>query len=372
MAENKNKVSLLVSGAIYSGWQSVSISSDIMSIARTFSVNATRKATDASRISSFEPGSDVVVKIGDDVVLTGFITKVNTTYSAQGISITIEGASKTKNLEDCTIPKGTPKSYLNLTYAQILQEICQPFGIKVVDEVGAKNKVDFNISLTDKIKDALLKMIRANSLHLTDDAFGNLVLSKVGKAGSADDALEFGVNVLSGSRAQDVTARFRKYQVIGQPTNPLSESSATEQSQIFVAEDEAFPVRARVTTSQLTGNATAEKMRARAMLLRDYAKAQSDVFTYSIAGWRQSSGKLWTPNLFVTVKDSFFGIKKQYITSTVTYKMSDSGMVTDISLKYKDAFLVTDSADKSTIKDTKTNWDGVAEGSGKTKESAWA
>ena len=368
MAKDQNQVNLFVNGAIYSGWQEVTITADIMSLARTFTVVATRSLSGKSLVVGIEPGSEVVVKIGDDVVLTGFVTKVVTEYDSGKISIKIDGASKTRNLEECTLPEGRPKAYLNQTYAQILGEVCKSFGIKVVDQAGFTNKVDFNLSVTGKVGSALGDFLRSNSLHLMDDENGNLVIAKTGSNGNSADILKFGVNVLSGTRTQDCSKRYRTYQVVGQPTNPFSELPVSSLSQIKKAEDKDFSAKERVCTYLLAGNATAKRMQDYVELLRDHAKAESDELVYTVQGWRQSNGKLWRENTAVVVKDEFLGIDGRYLIWKVAYKLSNGGgMTTNLLLKSKDAFLVTDGPEKS----TKPNWDSVKAGSGMTGNTTW-
>lgn len=368
MAKDQNQVSLFVNGAIYSGWQDVSITANIMSLARTFVVVATRRLSWKSLVVGIEPGSEVVVKIGDDVVLTGFVTKVVTRYDAGKISIDIEGASKTKNLEECTLPEGRPKAYLNQTYAQILGEVCKSFGINVVDQVEFPNKVDFNLSVTAKVGSSLVTFLRSNSLHLMDDENGNLVISKTESNGKSADILKFGVNILSGTRTQDCSKRYRTYQVVGQPTNPRSELPVSSLSQIKKAEDEEFSVKERVCTYLLTGNATAARMENHATLLRDYEKSNSDALLYKVQGWRQSNGELWRENADVVVNDDFLGIDGHYLIWKVVYKLSNgNGMTTELSLKKKEAFAVTDGPEKS----SKPNWDSVKAGSGMTGNTTW-
>lgn len=114
MAEEQNIVTVLVNGHKYSGWQSVSILTQLQSFARTFALQTTRTLNGEVLSLGIKAGDDVIVQIGKDVVLTGFVRSVTAAYSAKSVTITVAGASKTRALLDCPLPHGVPKSYKSL------------------------------------------------------------------------------------------------------------------------------------------------------------------------------------------------------------------------------------------------------------------
>lgn len=68
-------VKLLIGGKEYRAWQLVSISSKLLSYARVFRVGFTRES--AGTGIGIKIGDLVRVKIDDDLVLTGYVTKTN-------------------------------------------------------------------------------------------------------------------------------------------------------------------------------------------------------------------------------------------------------------------------------------------------------
>ena len=73
-------------------WLDVSITCALQTLARTFTVSATRDKEDLTL--GVKPGDSVQVFIGEDRVLTGYITKREVSYNASGSSIRISGARK--------------------------------------------------------------------------------------------------------------------------------------------------------------------------------------------------------------------------------------------------------------------------------------
>ncbi len=362
-----NKVSLTVDGEKFAGWLTVDITTNIKSLARTFALQVTRSAKDGTKLQAITPGKDVVIKIGNDVVVTGFVTAVDMTYNGSSIGVTVSGAGKTVDLEDCTIPADKPKQYRSRTPCELLRLLCGYFGIEVVDDVGVTQRSDFNAGVTDTIKQSIQKLIKSKGLLISDDEYGRLVISNVGESINATDAIETGVNVLSASRHRNIRNRFYTYAAIGQQANPLSESEIGA-AIIKKAVDETFERKERIKVLQLTGNTNAQELRSWACVVRDQAAADGDFeLEYVVQGWRQSDGSLWKKNRTVVVKDSVLGVKKRLLIHSVKFSLSGSGMTTTLSVKPLNAFLVTDAPDKATAKDTGGDLSGIIANSGKIK-----
>ena len=127
---SNNTVTLFVNGRKYENWLDVSIACTLQSLARTFSVRSTRSKEDLT--IGIQPQDEVQIFIDGEPILTGYVTKREVSYSASGISVTISGASKTVDLQDCCMPHGMANSYKNQTHEQNLKAVCKPFGIGVV------------------------------------------------------------------------------------------------------------------------------------------------------------------------------------------------------------------------------------------------
>ena len=98
---NDNEVSLYIGGSVYKNWTSFSITSELNTISPAFSVGVVSNSN--LLIGKINIGAEVKVKIGNDVVLTGYIEQTPVSYSATSANVGIAGRSKTCDLIDCTI-----------------------------------------------------------------------------------------------------------------------------------------------------------------------------------------------------------------------------------------------------------------------------
>lgn len=337
---DENKVSLLVKGKRYSGWLNVQIEAELMNLARSFSVGVTRQLNQSSLDIGIDLGDEVVVSIGSDVVLTGYVTNINIKYSARSVQINIKGFSKTIDLIECCLPTGTPKSYKNLTLLKLLSQLAGVYGIGVIDQVGIADKVSLDMKPTDKIGDALVDLLKKKSYLLCDDENGNLVVCKPGSEGSCSDSLVYGQNILSGHKTLKAENLFSQYVVIGQGANPDSTRPITDNQ--LKREATNPDIRNRTIVIGQSGNAFSDEMQKRVNHYMAQSKATSNEVLYEVHGWRQSSRALWKLNQLIAVNDSFLGIKSRKLISKITYSLSEKGLLTLLKVDDPDAFLNTE------------------------------
>ena len=326
-------VTLFVNGRKYENWLDVSIACTLQSLARTFSVRSTRSKEDLT--IGIQPQDEVQVFIDGEPVLTGYVTKREVSYSASGISVTISGASKTVDLQDCCMPHGMANSYKNQTHEQNLKAVCKPFGIGVVDQVKSVDRRNLEFSPTETVGSAITRYLQKNGILLTDDEAGNLVIAQAGSGGIAHDILELGKNILEGKRTEDVSKRFSDYVTLGQAANPTSELPVSANHLTSTARDSGVR-RPRWLVKQESGNASTEILQKKAVVTRDVRQGESDILTYKVQGWRQSNGELWKVNTILFVKDTYLEVSQNHnwVVSEISYLLNSSG--TSCNLKLQD------------------------------------
>ena len=335
-----NKVSLSISGRDYYGWTDVKIIVSLQSFARSFEMSLTAK-TEESKSGAFriKSGESVDVRIGAEKVLSGYVVEVSESYSATNHQIRIKGNSKTVDLIDCCIPDGCALSYKQQTPGDIIKTVAAYYGIGFVSEIVKIDKINADFSAEEKIKSGFEKIIKKNSLLLTDDEQGRLVLVFAGSGGYCNDSISVGHNVLSGYRSVNASGLYSRYVILGQGANPLSQRPLKDLQLKEVAEDS--DIRKRVLTILQSGDAVATEMQTRVSIYKDFSQAESETLQYTLRGWRQTNGDLWPVNSFVTVKDSVLGVAKEYLITSVTYSLTASGMTSTLELKSPKAFLDT-------------------------------
>ena len=354
--EQDNTVSMLINGNRYHGWLSVEISTVLMNLAREFTLSVTRNNVDGKVNIPFQSGDEVQVMVGSDKLITGYVDKVEVGYDSDKIDITVSGKSKTVDLMECNIPLGKPHAWRNVPVTQILGDLAAYYGIKVVDKVGLKDKSTLEVAPNEKIGDSIIKLLKKHSLLITDDADGNLVIFSVEKAEQSTDALVLGQNIWKGKRVVDVSNVFSDYAFLGQAKNADSTQSVKANQMKSAAHNEGSRTRWSVQTA--SGAARQDLLNKRAMLTRNYTVGNADTYTYTVQGWRQSDGKLWTVGTKVVIQDGFVtfpdesskneksGVKNvRKLISKVVYRISSSGTTSEIECKSEDAFLVTEIED---------------------------
>ena len=297
-----NTVTLFVNGRKYENWLDVSITCTLQSLARVFSVRSTRSKEDLT--IGIQPQDEVKVFIGDDLVLTGYVTKREVSYSASGISITISGASKTVDLQDCCMPHGMANSYKNQTHEQNLKAVCAPFGIGVVDQVKSVDRRNLEFSPTETVGAAVTRYLQKNELPVS-------------------------ANHLKAT-ARDPEVR-----------------------------------RARWFVKQEPGNASTEILQKKAEIIKDMNAGESDTLTYKVQGWRQNNGELWKVNTKVSIFDSLLEIKNiPLLISKIGYSLSSAGSTVELTCISPQAFRLLEEKDSKTIGET-SNLSEIKIGSGK-------
>jgi prophage tail gpP-like protein len=122
-------VTLEIDGLAWTGWTDVRITRGVERCPSDFEV----------RLTEFIPGQDAIkilrgatvkVKIGRDLVLTGYVDRVTRTYDARSHSVTIVGRSKCADLVDCSAewPGG---QIVGSSVLEIAQKLAAPYGITV-------------------------------------------------------------------------------------------------------------------------------------------------------------------------------------------------------------------------------------------------
>lgn len=325
-----NRVSLLVDGLEYAGWKSVEISAGIERQARDFTLGVTwRWPGSGEAPARIRPGSRCQVRIGADLVLTGYAYNTPISYDAQQVTAGIAGRSLTSDLVDCSAARG---QWRGQTIASIVAALAKPYGLVVVDEVGDGLVVaDHQTEPGETVFASIDRLLNLSALLCTDDENGRVVLASLGSAGRAADALELGGNVLSGSAPLEFSGVFSQYECIGQRAgtdDSFGVDAAEVQSQ--VSDDRVG--RYRNLTIQPQGQINPAIAAKRASWERESRMGKALKTTYEVRGWRQSDGRLWRPNTLVRVRDSVIGFDRDMLIGEVTYALDERGTRTRITV----------------------------------------
>lgn len=336
MNEPDNTVSLTVNGTAYAGWKSVRIEAGVERAARSFAVEVTRYFPGVGELRAIQPGDLCEVKIGSDLVCTGYVDATPIEYDATGINITIRGRSKTADLIDSSADHDGGQ-WVNQTADKIISDAAGKYGVGVVKQASPGAPViDHQIEQGETVFESIDRIANQRHILMTDDESGNLVIASPGSGGKAADALVLGENILSGTCGYDYSEVYGEYIVRGQRRGdddlfgpPVAESQGR-------AQDHTITRRRTIIirqSGQIDNGAAGDRANYEAKLRN--AKAQEA--RYIVVSWRQSNGQLWKPNQTVQVKDSIIGIDGERLITEVNFTLDQSGMITELVLLTADA-----------------------------------
>lgn len=344
-------VALLINGQKYIGWEDLQISRSLEALSGTFSLSYIdawdfqsdgRDSEPAGYTKWYmKPGDQCEITIDDELVLTGFIDEVQTSFDEEERRFQVSGRDKTGDLVDCAAAIDRIKTYRDLNIAQLAVILCKPFGIKVINQTDV-GKIFRQISIdpAQSVHDVLEQLARQRAVLMTTDKAGNLVFTNPGSK-NANTSLEEGDNILSGGFSYDFKKRHSLYVVYGQ--------SAGES--VFWGGEQARKAKSTSTDPTITRyrpkvlvaerDATRLETKKRADWESSFNAARGSTLNCRTLGWRQgelAGDPLWEPNMLVRVKAPSLGLDGDMLIESVTFRISDQGEVTDLQLTKPDAY----------------------------------
>lgn len=354
------KVRLLVNGIEHGGWKKVRISAGIERQARDFELGITDRwpgqLTDIPQRVRY--GDTCELFIGEQKVLTGYVDATPITYDSGSVTVSVRGRSKTADLIDCSAIT-SPGQFKRQKIEAIAAALAKPYDVTVVAETDTGDVIqEHQIQQCETVFESIDRMLRLRNLLSTDDEFGRLILIKVG-ALKAFDSLELGQNILGSSAPLDGKNRFSKYICKGQKSGTDNDWGKGSTANRGVALDDGV-TRLRVLQLQQSGQADGGTCQQRVDYEMQSRAAKSIATEYTHAGWLQSNGELWKPNMQVRVIDTLIGFDRVMVISEVEYSLDEGGSICTLRVAPAVAFRPPPKGKKK--KGTKTggdSWDGV-------------
>lgn len=334
---DSNRVTLSVAGMDYAGWKGVEISAGIERQARDFTLSITWRWPGQQVEVPIRQGDRCELRIGADLVLTGYVFATPIRYDASSITLSVSGRSLTADLVDCSAIN-RPGQWRGQSVQRIVTALAEPYGVTVIsDTPETASLADHTIEPGETVFESIDRLLTLSRLLSADDAEGRVVILRPGSAGRAVDKLELGKNVLTGDAGLDFSGVFSKYRILGQQSGTDEAFGATAAEVQAEVSDNRI-ARRRELVIQQSGQLTPALARDRANWERGNRIGRALAVTYKVQGWRQSNGALWTPNLVVRVVDPLIGLDRDMLISEVQYSLSDSGTVVTITVAPPDGF----------------------------------
>lgn len=347
-------VTITTGGKIIGGWQAVRVTRGIERMPSDFDIALTELYPGAADQIVIQPGASCVVKLGADVVVTGYVDRYVPSISARGHGVRIQGRGKCQDLADCSAgfgADGTWSFQRNITSAlSFAQDLAKPFGITATligEEAGGPiPTVTVNIGETPW---ELIDRIGAyRQLLAYEGADGNLILAQ-GSAAKAGSGFALGTNIEAATAPFTADQQFSDYFVTWTSTDDLrqvrDETGGINGNLHGHATDPTVTrFRPRGIVSEQTDQGVDIGQR-RAIWEMNRRNGRSQSVSLTCDNWRDSAGKIWQPNTLATIDAPILKLPgKTWLISEVTYRRDDNGTHADLVLMPPDAFALAPSS----------------------------
>lgn len=350
-----DKVSLLVNAQRLSGWESVSISRSIDSMAGSFDL----QMVDAwfGKDTPIEPGISCSVLYNGLPIITGFADNVAVRSSKEDNLMSISGRCRTGDLVDCSVVNDN-STWKDIDIVRFAKTIVEPFDIKIINELTEPGARFRSITLSDGESpfELLDRLAKERAILIIGDENGNLVLTTAGKRRAVDN-LQYGVNVMEADVSYDFTNRFSWYIVKGQG-NSAGDGWGDQQVKVYGEVFDTGVPRYRPKIVSDDNDTTNAKAQSRAEWEALNRAGRSIRVSVKIQGWEQSDGSLWRENLLVYCDLPTLRIKGDMLINQVDYSLADDGTICTLQLVRADCYSHQAPSKNVKTKKTDSSWGG--------------
>lgn len=348
-----NDCMLLIDGQEYGGWTRIEVQRGIEQIAGGFVLQLTQRYPGVDTPMQLREGLSCVVKLGDDVVITGYIDDFETDDTATSSSVRLSGRDKTADLVDCSAIYKTGQ-WRGAKLEQIVADIAFPFDIKVVIAPGTETGETFKryaLEEGEKAFDAIDRACRLRAVLVTSTPDGNLLITSASTVSSGVALIE-GVNMTKFSSKHSWKERHSEILLKGQVPGDDQENGAAA-AHLKAAAKDAEINRYRPLVVVAEHGTSTKSMTDRAAWEVKVRMGRGKRGGCTVVGWRTGKdgqeGPLWQPNTLVQVTSSRMNIDRELLIVGVTYQLTEQGRMCELTFARPEAFSLVEGIGKSRL-----------------------
>ena len=326
-------------GLTLTGWNSFRVTRGIERCPGDFELTMTERYPGELQKVVVGVGNAFEARLGNDLVIAGYIDRFAPSIAAGQHSIQVSGRSKCADLVDCAA-EWPSNQISHSTALSIAQKLCKPYAGLSASATGRHGDMipQFNIMWGETAFEIIERVCRYQALLAYDGPDGNLILSEVGTKKAASGFKE-GVNVQSASIVYSGDQRYSQYVVRRLNFDNLSDAGLG--GDILMTFDDPQITRHRrryiiVESGDTAGGDVALRRGAWEASRRAGRSFQVRITTDN---WRDSAGALWTPNTLVPLELLSLHIASaEWLISEVTFKRDESGTTAELVIMPPGAF----------------------------------
>ncbi|MGZ3272373.1 MAG: phage baseplate assembly protein [Caulobacteraceae bacterium] len=328
---------LYVGGNKLTGWTDISLTRGVERCPNDFQISLSELAPSDAHAVEIEAGAPCTVSLGDDVVITGYVDRYAPFMRPTATGITVSGRGRCQDLVDCSAdwPGGQIKGQNIL---EVATKLAEPFGIAVSCSVDPGPVIpQFNLMRGETPWDIIERYCRAAALLCFEDADGNLVLDLEGSETHASGVKQ-GRNVEMATTTMAMDERFSEYDVFFLATEPVGIDGGGADLVGKSTDPNVKRYRPHYAVAE-TGFGGPDIAQKRAHWEAARRQARGFCANVTVDSWRDSAGKLWTPNTRVPIDLPYLKAADDvWILGEVTYRRDGTGTHADLTLMKPGAY----------------------------------
>ncbi|WP_424140247.1 phage baseplate assembly protein [Roseomonas chloroacetimidivorans] len=340
-------VTLVIDGKAFGGWTAIRVSRGIERMPSDFDIALTELFPGQAERVAIASGSECVLKVGADVVITGYVDRHMLTIEPGSHTVRIQGRGKCAALVDCSAGVSAPDVFatsINAASAfRIASDLAKPFGITVakLNEEAGNPIPAFNVILSETAFEIIDRIASYKKLLAYEDTAGNLVLAQAG-TDKMSSGFELGVNIEAATALFSADQRFSHYYVVWLSTDQYREDRTAvggPQGLLHGKTTDAGVSRFRpriIVSDQTVDSVDIGQARAEWEMNRRIGRSQLVQITCD--SWRDAAGRLWQPNFLAPVNAPALKLSNvNWLITDVTYRRDETGTHADLILMPKEA-----------------------------------
>ena len=350
-------VGLAIAGRKWTGWTSVDVDRALDQAAGAFELSlTTRQAADPVPLD-LVPNVRCVLYAGYDPLLDGVIDSVHVSESDKDLTVSVTGRSRTARLIKNSI-RASAGELRGLTVLQIARKLAKPYDVDVVLSPGVDEGPAVDCVLLqpgESVFESIERICRERGFLLTDNASGQLVLTRVNTEAWASPLIYGVAPVLSWDYTADASERYTEYRVVGQRAGSDAAFGRDVSRCLGVAYDRQWTTDTNILTIRAEGQADNAACQRRAEWEAAVRAGKATQLTVRVHGWRMGDGRLWQPNLLTHVGYPRARVDRNLLIASVRLGQTEEGEIAELGLSPPCAF----TPEPLKRKDLKAVQDGV-------------
>ncbi|MDR6850366.1 phage baseplate assembly protein [Sphingomonas sp. BE137] len=317
---------VVTAGTKLAGWTQVSITLRAEGFPPTFHIaaasSAPMKRDDAGFIT---PGDHCSINIGNDLVITGYVSETSGETEATDHRIDVIGRGKTQDLVDGEITWKESMPYF-FSSVESLRTILSYYNLGVIthgDIPALPFEYPILLDYGTPGAEYVNQITRSLGVLAYEGPTGDLILATAGDVTAASGA-SYGVNVLTCSVTNSMEGRFSEIVACYFRTRQFFATDA--EPNFFATATDPGVTRHRVKHVFLQDGPQGEDF-AKKMAVWEAARraARGKLVRVTVDSWRDSAGTLWTPNTIIPVNLPGVSPDEVMCLSEVTFQYDDAG-----------------------------------------------